>query len=144
MSASVLCFHYGVVGIWLPIASYLTGGIALIFAWNLAQVAQRAETGVAPEDKDDQKPSIEEMNSEEWNRQLSGIVEQFGAVNPDVDVRVFPKGNVDANSTPLFHAKPDDLIGTMSRIRADFGTGQFQVIAYVRGEVRRRFVLLVD
>lgn len=144
VSASVLCFHYEVVGIWLPVASYLTAGIALIFDWNLSRATQGADIGVTPDSKTEPGPSIEQMNSEEWNRQLSGIVEQFGATSPDVDVRVFPHGNVDPNSTPLFHARPDDLIGTISRIRGAFGTGQFQVIVWVKGEVRRRFVLLVE
>ena len=73
VSASVLCFHYGVVGIWLPIASYLTAGIALVFDWNLSRAMQPTETAGAPGRENEHVPSTEDMNLEEWNRQLSDI-----------------------------------------------------------------------
>ena len=37
VSASILCFHYSVVGLWLPILSYCSAGIAFIFDYRIAR-----------------------------------------------------------------------------------------------------------
>ncbi len=36
VAASILCFHYSVVGLWLPIFSYCSAGIALVLDLRLA------------------------------------------------------------------------------------------------------------
>ena len=37
VAASILCFHYSVVGLWLPILSYCSAGVALVLDFRLVR-----------------------------------------------------------------------------------------------------------
>lgn len=129
------------------------------FAWRAYAALQRAsqilvdveeqlhQAGDLYKEKNPQREEfidIDKMNHDEWNRQLAGIVDELGIDNPDIQVCVYPEHTYDTNATPLFTARPNDLLATLSRLRADFGGGHFWVIIFVKGVIRRRFTLFVE
>ncbi len=93
---------------------------------------------------ENRKESIEKMNYEQWTYQLAGIVDELGTDNPEIEISVYPEHTYDHKATPLFTVRPNDLNATLSRLRDNFGGGAFWVIVFVRGEIRRRFTLLVN
>ena len=93
---------------------------------------------------DKRKESIEKLNYEQWTSQLAGIVEEVGEDYPEVEIFIYPEHTYDHKATPLLKAHPNDLHAVLSRLHDDFGGGVFWVIVFVRGEIRRRFTLLVN
>src|SRR5258708_38386854 len=84
-----------------------------------------------------------QMNRDVWKEQLAGVVSELGADSPDIRICAYPEHTFDHNAKPLLIARPNDFDATLSRLRTDFGGGVFWVIVFVRGEIRRRFSLLV-
>ncbi len=78
-----------------------------------------------------------------WNEQLAGIVAECGMHNPEIDIRIYPQNTLDHAAQALFLARPDEYEETLDRLQSDYGSGQFPVIVFVRGEIRRRFMLLI-
>jgi hypothetical protein len=84
---------------------------------------------------------VNSMNSEEWERQLSGIVAEFGKDNPAIDVRVYQPGELNPGAPSILRVRPGELAVTVDRLRREFGEGSFPVIVFVEGAIRRRFML---
>lgn len=142
VAASVLCFHYSAVGLWLPLLSYCSAVSALVMDWRLARMLGNKldSDAVAVGEKD---VDWEKFSSEIWSEQLAGIVAEVGEQSPEIDIRIYPENTIDHTAQPLFSARPEEYRATLSRLRSEFGGGQFLVIVLVRGEIRRRFTLLV-
>jgi hypothetical protein len=118
-------------------------GIDMNRAFSVSSAGQNLEAE-SENDGGDRKKSIEKLNYEQWRDQLASIVEELGADNPEVDIRVYPEHTYDHKAAPLFTSRPNELQSTLSRLRNKYGKGVFPVIVFVRGEIRRRFTLLVD
>lgn len=110
---------------------------------NFARDVDKLANGAAKNENPDEPIDIEKMNHDVWTDQLAGIVDELGANNPEIKICVYPEHTYDPETTPLFTVRPDDLQGTLSRLRTDFGGGVFWLIVFVRGQIRRRFTLYV-
>ena len=151
VAASLLCFHYSVVGLWLPLLSYCSGGIGLFLHLRTnRQVDEMLDLDVTHAT---QGPSLsaDQLNYEAWTESLAGVVEELGAENPEIEIRVYtyvsifpdPQASRNGPETHLFTVRPNDLQTTVTRLRDEFGGGQFLVRVLVKGNLRRQFVLLV-
>lgn len=135
VGASLLCFHYSVVGLWLPVLSYCSAGIALIFDFRLVRRLHKPD-----------EPGTLDAETEyaQWTYQLAGIVADLGTDSPEIEIRVYPEHTYNPHeAAPLFTARPNDFHATLTHLRDNFGSGVFWVIVFVRGEIRRRFALFV-
>jgi hypothetical protein len=146
VAASFLCFHYSSVGIWLPVLAYCSAGVALIFDARLALVGRQMR-----EQKENEAAGIvggtivdvEKFGHTVWTEQLAEIVDVLGVNSPDIEIRIYPENTYDHLAKPLFTARPDDWKATWSRLRQEFGSGSFPVIVFVKGEIRRRFQIML-
>lgn len=115
------------------------------FAWraftSLRQAAQVFEDIPKHYQRPAELTDIDEMNRDEWNRQLADIVSELGIDNPAIQICVYPEHTYDINATPLFTVRPNDLQATLSRLSTEFRGGSFWVTVFVKGRVRRRFTL---
>jgi len=93
------------------------------------------------------KPSHAQLNTEAWNSLMSRFL-QWGE-RPDLELLVC-RDNGDSygpysevKDKALFQARPDDLQGTVSRLRDEFGPGRYPVRVFINGQAMGSMMLFV-